>query len=360
MLAFEAKRLGFYVTVIDPTPGSPAGQVVDRQIVADFTDEEAIRKLAGLSDFMTFEIELANASLLDELTKQGVSINPSAQTLFIIKDKLKQKKFLKRLKIPTALFRVVENQKNIEQAAYTFGYPLMLKARFDGYDGRGNAVISSKKDIAGAFQKLSGRKLYVEKWVSFKKELAVMVARSIRGEIVTYPVVETIHRNNICHLVIAPAQISNDISFKARNLAEKTMRHLQGAGVFGIEMFLTDKNDVLINEIAPRVHNSGHYTIESCMTNQFEQHIRAITHLPLGKTELVVPCTVMINILGERVGQAKLKGLHKALRLEGVSIHIYNKIETKVDRKMGHITAHARTAEDALQLAQKARSYISI
>jgi len=360
MLAFEAKRLGFYVTVIDPTPGSPAGQVVDRQIVADFTDEEAIRKLAGLSDYMTFEIELANASLLDELTKQGVSINPSAQTLFIIKDKLKQKKFLKRLKIPTALFRVVENQKNIEQAAYTFGYPLMLKARFDGYDGRGNAVISSKKDIAGAFQKLSGRKLYVEKWVSFKKELAVMAARSIRGEIVTYPVVETIHRNNICHLVIAPAQISNDISFKARNLAEKTMRHLQGAGVFGIEMFLTDKNDVLINEIAPRVHNSGHYTIESCMTNQFEQHIRAITHLPLGKTELVVPCTVMINILGERVGQAKLKGLHKALRLEGVSIHIYNKIETKVDRKMGHITAHAHTAEDALQLAQKARSYISI
>ena len=259
MLGFAAKKMGFYVVVTDPTPNSPAGQVVDRQIVADYQDEKAIRELGRDSDFLTFEIELANADILKELSDKGLQINPSAKTLGIIKDKLEQKKFLQKAKIPTAKFIEVKSREDIIKAGAKFGYPMMLKARFDAYDGRGNAVIEKEEDIDQAMRKLEGRKLYMEAWVVFEKELAVMVARSTSGEIKSYPVVETVHRNNICHLVFAPAQVDDKIIKSAQRLAKNVMKSLGGAGVFGIEMFLTAKGQVLINELAPRVHNSGHY-----------------------------------------------------------------------------------------------------
>lgn len=345
MLAFEAKKLGFTVNVIDPTPNSPAGQVADHQIVADFKDEAAIKKLASMSDYLTFEIELAQLS---------------NKTLNIIKDKLKQKQFLRTAKIPVAAFMEVSTKADIIQAAKQFGYPILLKARFDAYDGRGNAVIKSVSDIEAALEKLQGRQLYVEQFVPFTKELAVMVARSTRGEIAVYPVVETIHKNNICHTVLVPAPVAKPAINQAQKLAIQAMQHLKGAGVFGIEMFLTKNNQVLINELAPRVHNSGHYSIESCATSQFEQHIRAITGLPLGSTKLTVPAAVMVNILGDRQGPAQVQGLEKALKLPQVYVHIYGKAETKMERKMGHITAIAPTIKQALQNATKARQYIHI
>lgn len=360
MLGLEAKKMGFFVTVIDPTPQSPAGQVVDKQIVADFKDEKAIRELARHSDYLTFEIELANAQILDELASQGIQVNPSAQTLSIIKDKYKQKEFLQKIKIPVAESVAVETKEDILKLAKKFKYPLLLKARFDAYDGRGNALIKKEKDIDEAMQKLKGRQLYVEKFVPFVKELAVMVARSTKGEVVSYPVVETIHKNNICHIVIAPASVNEEVQQKAKKLAEKVMKQFPGAGVFGIEMFLTKDNDVLINEIAPRVHNSGHYTIEGCITSQFEQHIRAITGLPLGKTDMLTPNAVMINILGERNGDVDITGLEKALQIPGVSVHIYGKAQTKQERKMGHITVIDKDINSAIKKAKLARRYITI
>lgn len=360
MLAFAAKRLGFYVTIIDPTPESPAGQVVDRQIVAGYEDEQAIRELAKVSDFMTFEIELANAAILDELSAQGVVINPSAATLLIIKDKFRQKEFLQKAKLPIAEFMAVTSGSDIEKAAQKFGYPLVLKARFDAYDGRGNAVIHNEHEIETAMKKLAGRTLYIEKMVKFTKELAVMVARNTRDEIVSYPVVETVHKNNICHIVYAPAPVLPAIRRKAAKMAEMVMKQLKGAGVFGIEMFLTRKGDVLINEIAPRVHNSGHYSIEACVTSQFEQHIRAITGLPLGSTKMVVPAAVMINILGEREGSALPEGLDKALQIPGVTVHIYGKKETHHERKMGHLTVIDKSVKAAYKKAALARIRISI
>jgi 5-(carboxyamino)imidazole ribonucleotide synthase len=368
MLAFEAKKMGFHVTVLDPTPKSPAGQVADHQIVADYKDEKAIRELAKLSDFMTFEIELANADILDELSAKGLQINPSAKTLNIIKDKLKQKQFLKDAGLPVADFIDVEAygntpvqiRENIISAAKKFGYPILLKARFDAYDGRGNALIESEKDIEVGVKKLSGRLLYVEKFVPFTKELAIMVARNIKGEIATYPVVETIHKNNICHIVKVPAPVDEKIQKKAEEVAKKVMEQLKGAGVFGIEMFLTKKGEIIINEIAPRVHNSGHYTIEANVTSQFEQHIRAITGLPLGKTDLKTPAAVMINILGERRGNVALEGLDEALSIPNVAVHIYGKTETRPERKMGHITVVDKTLDAALEKAVKARKIISI
>lgn len=360
MMAFDAKKLGFTVNIIDPTPHSPAGQVSDYQIVATYNDENAIRELAGMSDFLTFEIELANAEILDELSKKGLEIHPSAKTLGIIKDKLEQKKFLRHAGLPVADFQEVSSKEEIIKIAEKYGYPFLLKARFDAYDGRGNALVKDKSLIDSAIDKLSGRKLYVEKFVPFIKELSVVIARNTKGEIKTYPVVETIHKNNICHIVKAPAPVDEEINKKAEQLAIKTMEHLKGAGVFAIEMFLTENGEVLINEIAPRVHNSGHYTIEACVTSQFEQHIRAVTGLPLGSTDMILPAAVMINILGERNGAAEVTGLDDILKIPNVAVHIYGKMETKEERKMGHITVIGKTIEECLEKAQRARSLLTI
>ncbi len=360
MLGFDAKKMGFHVMVIDATPNSPAGQVVDEQIVADVKDEKAIRELAKKSDYLTFEVELANAKVLEELAEQGVQVHPSAKTLSIIKDKFLQKQFLAKAKIPVAQFVDVKTKEDILAAAKKFHYPILLKARFDAYDGRGNALIRKASEIEKGMQKLAGRGLYVEKFVPFVKEIAVMVARSTKGEIAAYPVVETIHKNNICHLVLAPAPISKTAQTKAQNLAKKVMQHLKGAGVFGIEMFLTGSGQIIINEIAPRVHNSGHYSMEACVTSQFEQQIRAITGMPLGSTKMVVPAAAMINILGERQGPAEVKGLTDVLKMPNVAVHIYGKAETKLERKMGHITVIGAKLEKVKKTAQQVRRKLSI
>lgn len=360
MLAFEAKKMGFYVTVIDPTPQSPAGQVADDQIVGSFKDEKSIRKLADVSDVITFEIELANNTALEKLIHEGKKIHPNPKTLGIIRDKLKQKEFLLKHKISTAKFIEIKNYEEIVMAGKKFGYPFLLKARTDAYDGRGNALIRSKNDIIKGMKKLEGRSLYIEKYVPFSKEIAVMVARNTKGEIKTYPVVQTIHKNNICHVVIAPAPVDRIIQKKAQKVAARVIEVLKGAGVFGIEMFLANDGNVLVNEIAPRVHNSGHYTIEGVTTSQFEQHIRAITGLPLGETSMKMPVAVMINILGKRNGKINLKGFEKALALRNVIVHIYGKAETKIDRKMGHITALGEDFSETLRRAKKAEKYLSI
>ncbi len=360
LIAIDAKRLGFIVNIIDPTPNSPAGQIADHQIVAEYNDEKAIRQLAKISDFLTFEIELANAKILDELSEKGLQINPSTKTLTIIKDKLSQKQFLKKANIPVADFIAVDSKDDIMKVSKKFGYPLLLKARFDAYDGRGNALIKNEKQIDKGLEKLRGRKLYVEKFVPFVKEISIMVGRNKNNEIISYPVVETIHKNNICHIVIVPAPVDKKTQLKAQRLAEKVMKQLQGAGMFGIEMFVTSDDAVLINEIAPRVHNSGHYTIEANETSQFEQHARAITGMPFGSTKLKSPAAVMINILGERDGDAKPTGIETAEKIPGVSIHIYGKHQTRIERKMGHITVVGKTIEETLRKAKKARRLISI
>jgi 5-(carboxyamino)imidazole ribonucleotide synthase len=366
MLVIPAKKLGYSVIVLDPTEASPAGQVADEQLVADFKDSEAIKSLAQFADLLTFEIEHVHDKALSTLEEQGKTVHPSPQTLSIIKDKLKQKEFLKSSGIPTAPFYEIQafdfaqTKKEILVVAEKIGYPFMLKSRTEAYDGRGNAVVKHKGAIDKAIEKLKGLPLYIEEMVPFEKELAVMVARSIGGEIVTYPVVETIHKDNICDTVIAPARVPQKVQDMARKLAVKTMESLQGAGVFGIEMFLVKEDTVLVNEIAPRVHNSGHYTIEASTTSQFEQHIRAITGLPLGATDLLSKAVVMKNILGEKNGPGVPEGLSDALSLPGVSIHMYGKHESRPGRKMGHITVMGETVEECLEKAEKAREAITI
>ncbi len=360
MLSQAAKRMGFGVAVLDPTPNAPASAFADKQILGSFKDEEKIRELAKESQVLTFEIELASSEALREFLEKGLAVHPSPVTLAIIKDKFGQKNFLKAAGIPVADFQKVDTVDDARLAGQKFGYPFMLKARFDAYDGRGNARINSPQEIDAAFLKLGGKDLYAEQWVPFTRELAVVAVRGAQSEIRTYPVVETIHKNNICHMVLAPAQVSEGVQSAARDLAMKVLAALKGVGVFGIEMFLLRSDQVLINEIAPRVHNSGHFTIEGSETSQFENHIRAITEMPLGSTAMKHPAAVMINILGDRTGAADPHGVEAALKIPGVAVHLYGKHETRPERKMGHITAIAGTLEKARENAEAARKLITI
>ncbi len=360
MMTLAAKKMGFYVTITDPTPQSPAGQVADKELIGGYKDEKVTQDLANYSDYITVDAEFVNEDALEKIEKRGIPVNPSPKTIRIIKDKLLQKQFLKSHHIPTAEFIEVNSNKDIENASKKFGYPLLLKARFDAYDGKGNFVVKNKKNITKGLEKLKDRKLYVEKFVPFVKELAIMVAKNTKGEIRIYPVVQTIHKDNVCDTVIVPAPVSKLAVKNAETLAKKVMKNMQGAGVFGIEMFLLKNNKVLVNEIAPRVHNSGHYTVESCVTSQFEQHIRAITGLPLGSTNLIVKAAVMKNILGEKNGDGFPEGLEKALKIPSVSIHIYSKKESRPGRKMGHIMVVGNSLKECLRKANKARRMLTI
>ena len=359
MLALAAIPLGFEVTVLDPTPNCPAS-VCAKQIIGSFKDADAIFKLAAQVDYLTFEIESVNAEALKQLFTQGKQINPQPQMLALIKDKFAQKEFYQQHNIPCADSVNVTTIEEVKKIAEEFSYPLVLKVRFDAYDGRGNAVIENEGEIEAAFSKLGGKNLYVERFVPFQKELAVMVARATTGEVKSYPVVESIQKNNICHAVIAPAKIATNLATLTQKFAEQVVSHFQGAGVFGVEMFLTNDNKILINEIAPRVHNSGHYTTEACVTSQFEQHIRAVCGLPLGDTAMKMPAAVMLNILGQCYGGADVQGLEHALVLGGVNVHFYGKTETKPERKMGHLTAVADSIELAMTKAEQALAGLSI
>ena len=363
MLCDAARELGYRTVVLDPTPNSPAGQIADEQIVGDFSDAEKIYELAERVEAITFEIESANPNALQVLEGQGKRVVPSGNVLSTIKDKVVQKEFLHSSNIPTAKFCGVETVEDIIKCAERFEYPLMLKTRCGGYDGRGNMVVASVDDAARAFERLGGKDgktLYVEGWVNFTKELAVNVTRAESGEISFHPVVETVHKNSICHDVFAPADVPEMTQDKVRSLAGRVVESLDGVGTYGIEFFLLEDERVIVNEIAPRVHNSGHHTIESCKTSQFEQHVRAVMNVTFGPATMTHPYAVMINILGDRKGPAEPKGVERALELPGVSVHIYGKHETKPERKMGHITVVGDDREEVFKTALSARALISI
>jgi 5-(carboxyamino)imidazole ribonucleotide synthase len=360
MLTLAALPLGFKVVVVNPSQDSPAAQVGAQEIVANLYDPTALKQLADVSDYVTIEIEHIDADALDALAAAGKHINPAPRTIRLIQDKFLQKQFLHDAGVPVAPFVKIDSESAARIALKDFGGKMLIKTRHGAYDGRGNMVVTSMADIKKAFKLFAGRKLYAEDYVPFTKELAVVVARSMQDDVTAYPVVETIHERNICIEVLAPAPIDSKQRKKAEGIAAKVGRLLEGAGVFAIELFLTKGGEVLVNEIAPRVHNSGHYTIEANHTSQFEQHIRAITGLPLGDTSMVVPAAVMINILGERDGPTLLTGLVDVLKTPRVSVHMYGKSPTKIDRKMGHITTTGKTVSDARKHAKRARQQLNI
>ena len=336
MLTEAAKNMPLDISkviVLDPTKNCPAAKVGAEQIVADFKDESSIRELADRSDIITYEIESGDSIVLKKLESK-CQINPSPETLFIIQDKLSQKNFLKENNIPVGKFSEITLRSELEAKIEEFGLPILLKTRRDAYDGRGNFKITSVEQISDALNLFEGRSLMVEEFVDFKMEVSVIAARNTVGEIKTYPVVENIHEDNILKMTIAPARINTEISKNAEEIAHKTMEVLHGAGVFGIEMFVTQDDQILINEIAPRVHNSGHHTLQSSKTSQFEQHLRAILGLNLGSTELLHPA-IMYNILGPK----NFKGVYKipTIDFDNAFLKMYGKLESKPKRKIGHV-----------------------
>lgn len=358
MLTEAAKPLGFEVTVLDPSdPPCPAAQAGAEQIQADLTDEYALNWLASRSSVTTWEIEHINADALINLAQDGQNIQPSPYELLMIQDKLEQKNWLKRLGIPVGDFLSIDSEHEMQTALNQFG-SIVIKARRGGYDGRGNLVMD-KPDWEAVSQRFGHAQLYAERKLNIQKELSVIVARDTSHRMVLYPTIETIQENGQCHMAVAPARISGKKDQETRQIAQEIVGCFGGCGVFAIEMFLTNKNEVLVNEIAPRVHNSGHLTMEANDTSQFEQHVRAITGLPIGQVDLRSRAA-MINILGERDGPVELKGLEKALVNPNTYVHIYGKNPTKVARKMGHITVLASTTSEAIRLATKARREISI
>lgn len=322
------------VIVLDPTKGCPATQVGAKQIVADFKDKNAINELAEKADVLTYEIESGDSNILKSVESK-VKINPSPDTLKIIQDKLSQKKFLSENQLPVADFVEIISLSDLKEKIQKFGYPTLLKTRRDAYDGRGNFKINSENEIESAYEKFKDQPMMLEKFIDFKMEVSVIAARNTGGEIAAYPIVENIHEENILRMTIAPARVSNEVAKKADDVAKKTMNVLHGAGVFGIEMFVTKDDNILINEIAPRVHNSGHHTLQSSKTSQFEQHLRAIMGLKLGETQLVHP-TIMYNILGPKGFQGKYKPVGISSQ-EGIFLKMYGKKDSKPKRKLGHI-----------------------
>jgi len=361
MITEAAKNLSEHIseiTVLDPTENCPAAQAGAKQIVGDFKDELAILKLAEQSDIITYEIESGNT---DVLSKLKAKIEPSPSTLGIIQDKFSQKTFLSENDLPVSQFYEITSLGDLREKIKELGLPVLLKSRRDAYDGRGNFKITSSDEIEKAYQHFDGKSLMVEKFVNFKMEVSVIAARNTKGDIATYPLVENIHENNILKMTIAPARVSDDVISNAGDIAKKTMEVLKGAGVFGIEMFIDQDDKIIINEIAPRVHNSGHHTLQSCKTSQFEQHIRAILGLELGSTDLIHK-TVMCNILGPDGFEGKYKPVE--LEKDGVYLKMYGKDISKPQRKIGHFNvvdmSDSKDMSELLKMADEIKNSILI
>ncbi|MDH5020801.1 5-(carboxyamino)imidazole ribonucleotide synthase [Halobacterium rubrum] len=380
MLAEAASPLGVDVVALDPTPDCPAVPPAGDQVVADFDDPDGVRELAERADVLTYEIELADPDVLaDVATAHDVEVHPTPETLRTIQDKLVQNRALADAGVPVPEFRAVDGADDLEAAFDALGSPLMLKRRTGGYDGRGNAPVDSVADAREEFGD-DLRNFVAEDLVDFERELSVIAVRG-DGETATFPVAENLHETEILRESVVPARTSETVRERATEVAEDVLGALDGRGVFGVELFecVSPRNTeetgggsrehdgrVLVNEIAPRPHNSGHYTIEGCRTSQFEQCARAVLGLPLGDTTLREP-TVMANILGEPDAETRpavLGGVPSALRDGGVTLHWYGKREVRPLRKMGHVTAvggddrgdlltRARAARDAVSFADQ-------
>jgi 5-(carboxyamino)imidazole ribonucleotide synthase len=361
MLSQEAKRLSLKVLILDPDPNCPAAKVCDDLIVSDFKNDTSLKLLASKSDLLTYEIEFTNSAALKELGSQNYEIRPSPETLYIVQNKYRQKIFMKKNKIPVPNFALINSEKELVSNARDYGFPVILKACENGYDGRGNYFIRSTDEIHDALRYFAGRECMLEEFVKFENEISIMVARNMSGQIECFPVAENRHKQGILDRSIVPGRVSNVVKKKARKIACNIMHAFKTAGIFGIEMFVTADDKVVLNEIAPRPHNSGHYTIEASSVSQFEQHIRAVLDLPLSKPELLSPAT-MYNILGpnELQGSYKLEGIKPLFAVPGVKLHLYGKSITKPRRKLGHITAVANSLRQSMRRAELARRSLRI
>jgi 5-(carboxyamino)imidazole ribonucleotide synthase len=356
MSAFQAIRMGFDVAILEKTINSPAGSLTRNEIVGWVDDESCLDSISSVSDIVTLENEFIDYKFLEYIEKLNKKVIPSSYTISLIQDKLIQKQQLSKAGIPVPKFTVVDEYTDYAALSASLGKKFILKSRKMGYDGYGNFTVSDENEYKKGIEKLSKREslLMAEEFIDYSMELAVMAVRTTK-ESKCYPVVQTIQENHICKMVLAPAQIDSKLAGEAKEIAFECIKAVEGLGLYGIEMFLTKDNRLLVNEMAPRPHNSGHYTIEACVTSQYENHIRSILDLPLGSTEMVKNAAVMVNILGTTDGPGVLEDYGAVLANANAHLHIYGKEKSRVGRKMGHITL---VGEDMSKLVAEANELI--
>ncbi len=352
MMGAAARRLGIELVVQTPLATDPAISVASDTVLAAIDDVNATAELATRSDVITFENEFVDLDGLRTLEREGVLFQPSLSSLAPLLDKYVQRCYLQDLGLPTPRFWEWDCGHDLP-----LNFPLVIKVRRHGYDGQGTFVVKDRESFDSICVKLKGVALLVEEFVPFDRELAVIAARSAQGEIAIYPIVETQQENQVCRLAIAPARISLEIEAEAEAIARTLLNSLQAVGVFGIELFLTADNQLLVNEIAPRTHNSGHFTIDACKTSQFEQHLRAVCQLPLGNCDLNSAGAVMVNLLGYESAESDYSEKRKQLaQIEGAFVHWYGKKVSRPGRKLGHVTVlldeealeHGRSPAEAI------------
>ena len=353
MTCLAAWPLGIRVAVLG-RPDEPSAPMAAGLIEGDWKDADAVRALGAAVGVVTLENEFVDAAALASVQAAGTPVRPNAGAMAIVQDKALQKEMLHAANLPVPRFAVAESADDLPAIGRDLGWPLMLKARTLGYDGYGNAPCAAPEAARAAFARLdSGDGVLAEAMVPFSAELAAMVARSPSGQEAVYPVVQTVQRNHVCHEVVAPAPVARWVLDLAAATASAAAAAGRGLGVMGVEMFLMESGQVLVNELAPRPHNSGHYTIEACETSQFENHLRGVLDMPLGDVTMRAPVAVMVNLLGTHAGPARPERA-AALAVEGAHLHLYDKAEVRPGRKMGHVTALGGTAQDALGRARRA------
>lgn len=344
MIALSAKGMGFRVGILDPEEGCPASLVSDFQIVGAYDDTRMLSRLAAQSSVITYEFENVDLSAIMEIEEE-IPVPQGSNLLAVTQDRILEKDFLESININIAPYEVINALDDVKQAIDSIGFPCVLKTAKGGYDGKGQVVLYSNSDVSKCIELIDKGPCVLESWIPFTKEISVMVAENAEGQICVFPVVENIHRNNVLYQTIAPARIPSFIEEEAKRIAESIALTLQLRGVLGIEMFLTDAGGIYVNELAPRPHNSGHYSIEACAMSQFEAHVRGICNWPLSTSEPLLSEAVMVNILGEDLADT----LEAIPKYPDWHFHYYGKKEARIGRKMGHVTIMSNNIPETLE-----------
>ena len=356
MFAIEARKMGYRVHTFSPDSDTPTGQVADIETTADYSDLDAVREFARSVDVVTFEFENVPSATV-EAAAEIVPVHPRGEILHTTQNRLREKTFLSDSGIPVTPFRRIKLIEDLYRGVDEIGMPAVLKTAGFGYDGKGQAKIGSSADVESAFATLNGEEAILESFVEFEKEVSVVCARARSGEFAHYGVIENAHSNHVLDVSFAPASVSPKVSDEAVGIARNIAETFDYVGTLCVEFFLANDGGLLVNELAPRPHNSGHLTFDTCVTSQFEQQLRAVCGLPLGSTEFYRPAA-MVNLLGD-VWENGEPNWDKALALPGVKLHLYGKAEPRAGRKMGHITCLADSPERAVEIVRSARAALN-
>jgi 5-(carboxyamino)imidazole ribonucleotide synthase len=357
MFAIAARRMGYRVHTLSPDEDTPTGQVADVEINAAYEDLDAVRDFASAVSVVTFEFENVPAATASAAA-EFAPVRPSGRILHITQHRLREKTFLSQAGLPVTQFRHIRSVQELSQAAAELGLPAILKTADFGYDGKGQFQVSSRSDFEPAWQEVGSREAVLEAFVDFEREISVVAARSADGDFVHYGAVENRHRNRILDVSIAPARVAEEIAIEAAEITRTVLEKLEVVGVLCVEFFVCKNGHLLINELAPRPHNSGHFTFDANLTSQFEQQLRAVCGLPLGDVRQFTPAA-MANLLGDLWNEREPDWL-AAVSLPDVKLHLYGKLTPRPGRKMGHLTALAATPEQALAHVEHARNLVSL